>query len=132
MAGAAFAADGAALVAFTVDGRLAYLDARTGRILRTAGGGHGPGVAIKLAPDRRFAGAGLPPGPRSGPVSVWDLESNREIWSGWVPQFGTPLRWDIDPDSLSRRACDIVRRNLTTEEWAAVLPDRPYQQTCPE
>jgi DNA-binding SARP family transcriptional activator/WD40 repeat protein len=82
VAGAAFATDGATLVAFTVDGRLAYLDARTGRILRTAGGGHGPGLAIKLAPDRRFAGAGMPPGPRSGPVSVWDLERNREIWSG--------------------------------------------------
>jgi WD40 repeat protein len=82
VAGAAFAADGATLVAFTVDGRLAYLDARTGRVLRTAAGSPGPGLAIKLAPGRRFAGAGMPPGPGSGPVSVWDLESNRKIWSG--------------------------------------------------
>ena len=82
VAGAAFAADGATLVAFTVDGRLAYLDARTGRIVRTAAGTPDPGLAIKLAPGRRFAGTGMPPGPGSGPVSVWDLESNREIWSG--------------------------------------------------
>jgi WD40 repeat protein len=79
-------------VAFTGDGRLAYLDARTGRILRTAGEGHGPGLAFELTPDRRFAGAGVPPDPRGGPVSVWDLESNREMWAGfgWAPAAASP------------------------------------------
>lgn len=47
-----------------------------------------------------------------------------------IPDSGPPLRWDVDAASLARRACDIVRRDLTPEEWALVLPDRPYEHTC--
>ncbi len=42
--------------------------------------------------------------------------------------------WSIpsDPDEWQRRACDIAGRNPSREEWAEVLPDRPYRETCPE
>jgi len=43
---------------------------------------------------------------------------------------GPPLLWDIEPRGLLQRACDVVGRDLTQEEWDAVVPDRPYEPTC--
>jgi WD40 repeat protein len=40
------------------------------------------------------------------------------------------IRWDIDPDSWKRKACELAGRNLTAEEWATYLPGEPYQRTC--
>jgi WD40 repeat protein len=38
--------------------------------------------------------------------------------------------WDMDPISWHARACQIVRRNLTRQEWAQYFGDEPYRQTC--
>ncbi|MGH3888191.1 MAG: LpqB family beta-propeller domain-containing protein [Pseudonocardiaceae bacterium] len=38
--------------------------------------------------------------------------------------------WDVDVQSWVRRACSIAGRDLTQAEWAASLPDLPYQSTC--
>jgi WD40 repeat protein len=108
VAGAAFEADGATLVAFTIDGRLAYLDARTGERIRTVGGGSGPGLAIKLAPGRRFAGAGMLPGPRSGPISVWDLKRSQKIWSG--------IGWGLAAPSPDGEVAIVATGKQTLEE----------------
>jgi hypothetical protein len=41
--------------------------------------------------------------------------------------------WDIDPAAWRRRACAIVGRNLSREEWALYLPGvTPYRATCSE
>jgi WD40 repeat protein len=41
--------------------------------------------------------------------------------------------WDVDPAVWRRRACAIVGRNLTREEWTLYLPPgKPYRATCPE
>ena len=40
--------------------------------------------------------------------------------------------WNIAPERLLDHACTVAGRNLTREEWRDVLPDRPYQRTCPE
>lgn len=46
---------------------------------------------------------------------------------------GTGLReWSVEPGRLVGHACQVAGRNLTGEEWAQVLPDRPYERTCPE
>jgi WD40 repeat protein len=46
---------------------------------------------------------------------------------------GTGVRkWNIAPERLLEHACKVVGRNLTQQEWDDVLPDRPYERTCPE
>jgi WD40 repeat protein len=38
--------------------------------------------------------------------------------------------WDVDPESWTRRACDLANRTLTPEEWDEFLPGRPYEPAC--
>lgn len=40
------------------------------------------------------------------------------------------ILWDVDVQSWAQRACAIAGRDLTRAEWAASLPDLPYQPTC--
>ena len=43
------------------------------------------------------------------------------------------MLWDVDPAVWRRRACAIVGRNLSREEWRLYLPaGTPYRATCPE
>jgi WD40 repeat protein len=43
------------------------------------------------------------------------------------------MLWDLDPAVWRRRACAIVGRNLTREEWNLHLPPgTPYRATCSE
>jgi WD40 repeat protein/class 3 adenylate cyclase/energy-coupling factor transporter ATP-binding protein EcfA2/predicted Ser/Thr protein kinase len=42
------------------------------------------------------------------------------------------MLWNVDPAVWRRRACAIVGRNLTPEEWDLYLPTGvPYRATCP-
>ena len=43
---------------------------------------------------------------------------------------GTVARWDTDVEQWISAACGLAGRGLTAAEWAAVLPDRPYVDTC--
>ena len=45
---------------------------------------------------------------------------------------GTLLQWDLDPQSWIGRACDIVRRNFTQDEWKQYFSTEPYRLTCPQ
>lgn len=38
--------------------------------------------------------------------------------------------WEIDPDLWEERACGIVNRNLTKDEWRMHIGTMPYQKTC--
>ena len=43
------------------------------------------------------------------------------------------MLWDVDPAVWRERACAIVGRNLTREEWRLYLPPgTPYRATCSE
>ena len=43
------------------------------------------------------------------------------------------MLWDVDPAVWRRRACAIVGRNLSREEWNLYLPSgTPYRATCSE
>ncbi len=41
--------------------------------------------------------------------------------------------WDVrrDAESLMARACQIVNRNLTGDEWRRYMGERPYRKVCP-
>lgn len=59
-----------------------------------------------------------------GAVLAIDLTGGRGI--------GATLASTLDSDpALVALACGLAGRGLTPEEWAAQLPDRPFQQTCP-
>lgn len=40
--------------------------------------------------------------------------------------------WDMDIDNWMAKACKIVNRNLTQEEWQRYMGDAPYCRTCPD
>jgi len=43
------------------------------------------------------------------------------------------MLWDVDPPLWRQRACAIVGRNLTREEWKLYLPSgTSYRATCPQ
>jgi hypothetical protein len=48
-----------------------------------------------------------------------------------VPAAKGVLLWDIDPDGWRRRACEVVGRNLTAEEWTTFMPNGgAHRKTC--
>ncbi|WP_420456327.1 caspase family protein [Rubrivirga sp.] len=40
-------------------------------------------------------------------------------------------RWDLRPSSWMDQGCQQVNRNLSAQEWSALMGDRPYACTCP-
>ena len=55
----------------------------------------------------------------------------RVLATAGVEEF--PMLWDVDPAVWRRRACAIVGRNLSREEWKLYLPSgTPYRGTCSE
>ncbi len=47
--------------------------------------------------------------------------------------YGRAMVWDVDPGVWPQRACAIVGRNLSREEWKLYLPSgTAYRATCPE
>jgi hypothetical protein len=53
---------------------------------------------------------------RTGPLTLWDVS----------PKIAVP---SID-DELLESACGHIGRALTTEEWAAYIPNRRYAPHC--
>jgi WD40 repeat protein len=47
-----------------------------------------------------------------------------------IDERGRIVRWDTRPASWINRACSIVARDLTPNEWDTYLPDVPHQRTC--
>jgi WD40 repeat protein len=41
---------------------------------------------------------------------------------------GTIILWDISLESWLARAREIVKRNMTFEEWRTYMGDRPYRK----
>jgi cytidylate kinase len=45
-------------------------------------------------------------------------------------ETGRAYLWDIRPEALARRACEVAGRPLTRAEWADALPGREYAPAC--
>ena len=80
-------------------------------------------------------------------VQVWDRRSRQPItpvvpgntgsfpWSRAITQVidGRAHVWNNEPETWAQRACEIVGRNLTPEEWARYMPTGlEYRPTCPQ
>lgn len=111
-------------------------------------------VGIGFSPDGRtlaLASAQVPAAV-DNKVSLWDVASRQPLGDLLVPWpvfgiafspdgrqlasgggDGTVTLWDVDEASWRRRACSIVNRNLSREEWRAFAGDIvPYRAVCPD
>jgi WD40 repeat protein/DNA-binding SARP family transcriptional activator len=81
---------------------------------------------------------GLPLGPRL----TFDDTQNRLTALAFTPSGDslvtggpqdTAIVWDLHPNRLADRACELAGRNLTLGEWTRYMPrDTPYRKTCPQ
>ncbi len=102
----AYAPDGATFASSGNDGQVTLWDGRTGERLATfAPGDPNVWTVVEFQPD----GHTLLIAGRDG--AIYTLDTRLESW--------------ID------RACRVAGRNLTEEEWAEAIGDRPYHETCP-
>jgi WD40 repeat protein/class 3 adenylate cyclase len=136
-------------IAFSDDtGSVVIVDAATGRKSQVLEAHDGPFVGISFAPDEAtFVTAGA-----DGTVKLWDTSTREPL--GTVRPLGTNriaaatfldegrvliyfptgeiFEWDPRPDAWEAYACRVAGRNLSRAEWADLVPDRPYQVTCPD
>jgi WD40 repeat protein len=84
-------------------------------------------VRLWEAPSLRQIGLALP-GPERWSVLGFDPGGNR---LAALYDNGTTLVWDVNPEHWKKRACAVVGRPLTREEWEELLPRRSYQPACP-
>jgi DNA-binding SARP family transcriptional activator/DNA-binding beta-propeller fold protein YncE len=91
---------------------------------------------------------------RDGTVRLWDVERGQYaglVWNGsgqvstgspswydeatesmWVASSGKYLQIPLNPERWVERACEIVSRDLTQEEWDRFVPgNEPLRSTCP-
>jgi len=88
-----------------------------------------------------------------GAVRIWDVDGDSPpafVWDGsgavggsspswydeatdsiWVGSSGRVLQIPLDPQEWIARACEVVSRDLTQEEWERFVPgDEPLQPAC--
>jgi WD40 repeat protein len=146
-----FSPDGRWLAAATVGGRVVVWDARTWRQHGTWTAVRGVGTdSVVFTPDSDFLVTG-----GAGQAAIWNVEQGASGGvrldvdpsrpdanvlvgvrdDGTLVTFteGTGVReWDVSPEGLLEHACTVAGRNLSRQEWDDVLPDRPYERTCPQ
>jgi WD40 repeat protein len=148
----AFSPDGRWLAAASGSGRVVVWETRTWELQTAWDAVPGFGVdSMMFTPDSDFLVTG-----GAGQAAIWNVEQgagggvrlevdpsrpDATVLVGLKDNGrtlvtytdGTGVRhWDVSPDGLLEHACTVVGRNLSQEEWSDVLPDRPYQRTCPE
>jgi WD40 repeat protein len=76
------------------------------------------------------SGARIGPVLAAGPrTSMMDLSTDGRMMVV-TSTDGHAAIWDVDPESWAQRACALVNRTLTPEEWTTFLPGRPYEPAC--
>jgi WD40 repeat protein len=143
----AFSPDAKTLAVASVDGKVRLRDSRTGEVSSPAWVAEdGAVISMSFSPDSSvLATAGS-----EGTATLWDVGSRKRLGtpltgppSPGVAAFdptghtlatafqdGTVLLWDVDPASWLKRACAVVGRRLTQQEWQDFLSGRPYQPSC--
>jgi WD40 repeat protein len=133
--GPLFSPDGRWLAASYNSGRVVVWDTRSWQVhsvLEVDG-------SLVFAPDSRilFADGAIWSVEGASLGAIPDVDSSVGISDdgSTVVTFteGTGVRkWIIAPERLLEHACMVAGRNLTQQEWDDVLPDRPYEHTCPQ
>ena len=94
----------------------------------TTGLGYGDELAASTRPAS--ATSSIDPPPFLGLRNAFSPDGKRLAVAG-VETLA--MLWDVDPAVWRRRACEIIGRNLSREEWNLYLPSgTPYRATCSE
>ena len=99
------------------------------------GDGSVPGIAVWGGEVRLYD-----VGPGEVPTTVWTGTGtfsaepgwyDAETGSLWLPASGKVLEIPLDPARWVAKACEIVGRDLTQEEWDRFVPgDEPLRSAC--
>jgi WD40 repeat protein len=142
---AGFSPDGGR--AAVMAGPLSIIDVSSGQVRTAPATGLTPSDAdaVRYSPD----GSLVVSSDSTGNVSVWSGSTAEHLGSVRPSRFpsvatfladghtvlivaedGAVYTWNTRLDYAIQTACDIVRRNLTTEEWRGAFGDTPYRETC--
>jgi len=143
----AFSPDSTTLAAGGAGGTIRFWDLRNDR----------PGAVWRVPRETVLSlsfsrdGRTLAVGARYGYVALWDVDKGQPI--GTLPGLELDVTsvayspdgkrlasandldrvslWDVHAGSWATRACQVVNRNLTPQEWRSFLGDAPYEPICP-
>jgi WD40 repeat protein len=102
-------------------------------------------LSVAFSPDGKLLAGSL----RDGSTILLDLESRQQLGNSFaieggvltVPLFtsagdllinydGTASDWPVNVGAWESYACQVAGRDITPQEWANVLPHRPYEHVC--
>ncbi len=128
------------------DGKLGFLDARTGdQAASSLQAAAGAIVTISFSPDGRSIAIGA----ADNTVSVWDLGSRKRLGNPFdYPELfplalfepdgrllilvqGNAVQWPMSVRTWEQFGCRAAGRDLTRAEWRDLLPNRAYRPICP-
>jgi DNA-binding SARP family transcriptional activator len=116
---AAWSASGRAFASTDADGMIVVWDAQQLRPTHVLTGSRSPVRLARFSAD----GQALYTAGDDGALLAWDLTGKRGA--------GTKLDGAATPAALAGLACALAGRDMTRDEWARHLPDRPYRHVCP-
>jgi len=144
----AWSPDGSLLATAALDGLITIRDGETLEPLRTMAGASAPSGAAHLL----FSADGTQLLTTfDGPARLWDVETGRQVGSGFESQESTnaavnrndsvlqlvtnseqrALVWNLDTAAWAEIACAVAGSNLTRAEWEQWGPrDHPYGAVC--
>ncbi|MFP5254016.1 MAG: hypothetical protein ACLGH4_09505, partial [Actinomycetes bacterium] len=79
--------------------------------------------------ERGVVRARMPASTRAGIAHTYLLKVDEDGISALAGER-PGRRYPLDVGAWLDRACDVAGRDLTRDEWASYLPDRPYRRTC--
>jgi len=146
----AFSPDSKILASGGYDGTVRLWDVEKGQALDQPLQGHSHWViSVALSPDGKI----LASGSGDNTIRLWDVEkgyalgqplqghSNFVMSVAFSPdgkilasgsEDKTVRLWDVNPESWVKKACAIVNRNFSQEEWQKYMGNRPHEKTCPD
>jgi WD40 repeat protein len=140
--------DGRTIAFGDPSGKVVIVDVTTGEKSPVLQAHNGAVMSISFAPDEAtFVTAGP-----DGAIKLWHtatrallgavqpLGPNRNVRATFVDEgrvliyynTGEIFEWDPRPDASEAYACRVAGHNLSKDEWAELVPDRPYRTICPD
>ncbi|MCV6636979.1 hypothetical protein [Candidatus Albibeggiatoa sp. nov. NOAA] len=146
-----FSPDGKILASGSSDNNVRLWNVATRQALGQPLAGHSSSVyTLAFSPD----GKTLASGGEDDTIRLWDVATGqvlgqplehaiqvnsvvfspdgKTLASGAGGGDKTVRLWDIDSASWVKKACAIVNRNFSHQEWQKYMGDRPHQKTCPD